>query len=448
MGGAIYKDNAAIQYEERNIYLNSIQTLGRLEPTRPITIHQKALFLFWLSIIFLCVTLKSKRYILKWRDKWKAKQKEEEEADMAEKEKDNVLISVYSVHKPPSVSRFGRGDATEESSGTRGLFDKLLETDPDQPSFEEFLNKAVLFGAIMLYFWLCDYQHIWPKTHKQYSRDMFVFLFALLVIVAFVYTIRKTPEKLVNRDQTEEWKGWMQVQFVWYHYFDAQEVFNSIRCYIGAYVWMTGFGNFSYFWIKKDYSLFRLLRMMFRLNFLVIMVMAVTNHEFVRYYVCAMHTYWFITVYAMMAVFKRYNDNRYFMAAKFVIYLVINTLIFDIPGASYKVFWPFQFILNVKGNLRYWVYRSTLDHCATWVGMLCAYNYPYIERFLNYLDKKHDNRRADQVALLLKVWITVAFSPGWIEERHNGSKVSCLRTQHNDPAQESNLDCSGLSLPH
>lgn len=57
----------------------------RLEPTRPITIHQKALFLFWLSIIFLCVTLKSKRYILKWRDKWKAKQKKEEEADLAEK---------------------------------------------------------------------------------------------------------------------------------------------------------------------------------------------------------------------------------------------------------------------------------------------------------------------------------------------------------------------------
>lgn len=48
--------------------------------------------------------------------------------------------------------------------------------------------------------------------------------------------------------------------------------------------------------------------MMFRLNFLVVMVMAVTNNEFVRYYVCAMHTYWFITVYAMMAVFKRYND--------------------------------------------------------------------------------------------------------------------------------------------
>ena len=47
--------------------------------------------------------------------------------------------------------------------------------------------------------------------------------------------------------------------------------------------------------------------MMFRLNFLVVMVMAVTNHEFVRYYVCAMHTYWFLSVYAMMAVMKSKN---------------------------------------------------------------------------------------------------------------------------------------------
>lgn len=60
-----------------------------------------------------------------------------------------------------SVSRFGRGDATEAGQNNRGIFEKLLETDPDQPSFEDFLAKAVIFGVIMLYFWLCDYQHIW-----------------------------------------------------------------------------------------------------------------------------------------------------------------------------------------------------------------------------------------------------------------------------------------------
>ena len=48
------------------------------------------------------------------------------------------------------------------------------------------------------------------------------------------------------RDQTEEWKGWMQVMFVWYHYFAAKEWYNWIRIYIAAYVWMTGFGTNSF----------------------------------------------------------------------------------------------------------------------------------------------------------------------------------------------------------
>lgn len=50
-------------------------------------------------------------------------------------------------------------------------------------------------------------------------------------------------EFCLSRDQTEEWKGWMQVMFVWYHYFAAKEWYNWIRVYIACYVWMTGFGE-------------------------------------------------------------------------------------------------------------------------------------------------------------------------------------------------------------
>lgn len=57
----------------------------RVEPTHPITIHQKALFCLWLSIIFLWVMLKTKRYILKWRDKRKANEEEDKEAEGDEK---------------------------------------------------------------------------------------------------------------------------------------------------------------------------------------------------------------------------------------------------------------------------------------------------------------------------------------------------------------------------
>ena len=39
----------------------------------------------------------------------------------------------------------------------------------------------------------------------------------------------------------------MQFQFLLYHYFNTKEVYNLIRVYIGAYVFLTGFGNFRYF---------------------------------------------------------------------------------------------------------------------------------------------------------------------------------------------------------
>lgn len=42
-----------------------------------------------------------------------------------------------------------------------------------------------------------------------------------------------------------------------YHYFEAKEFYNAIRVFIAAYVWMTGFGNFSYYYIRKDFSLGR-----------------------------------------------------------------------------------------------------------------------------------------------------------------------------------------------
>jgi len=44
------------------------------------------------------------------------------------------------------------------------------------------------------------------------------------------------------------------VLFLLYHYFAAGEMYNAIRVYIAAYVWMTGFGNFLYYYKTQDFG--------------------------------------------------------------------------------------------------------------------------------------------------------------------------------------------------
>lgn len=94
---------------------------------------------------------------------------------------------------------------------------------------------------------------------QHYVRDTFLFLFVVLTLVAAgasAKPVSRGPVAL-NRQQTEEWKGWMQVLFLLYHYYAAKEIYNAIRVFIAAYVWMTGYGNFSYYYKTSDYGLGR-----------------------------------------------------------------------------------------------------------------------------------------------------------------------------------------------
>jgi hypothetical protein len=43
---------------------------------------------------------------------------------------------------------------------------------------------------------------------------------------------------MLGREQTEEWKGWMQWGFIFYHYYRVYYVYNEIRVFVSAYVWM------------------------------------------------------------------------------------------------------------------------------------------------------------------------------------------------------------------
>uniref|UniRef100_A0A8I5N5C1 N-acetylneuraminate (7)9-O-acetyltransferase n=1 Tax=Papio anubis TaxID=9555 RepID=A0A8I5N5C1_PAPAN len=127
-------------------------------------------------------------------------------------------------------------------------------------SLEILLQSFCKLGLIMAYFYMCDRANLFMKENKFYTHSSFFIPIIYILVLGVFYNENTKETKVLNREQTDEWKGWMQLVILIYHISGASTflpVYMHIRVLVAAYLFQTGYGHFSYFWIKGDFGIHR-----------------------------------------------------------------------------------------------------------------------------------------------------------------------------------------------
>lgn len=237
----------------------------------------------------------------------------------------------------------------------------------------------------LLYSFTCDRTNVFAKGNKYFLVSEFWGLTLIALLLGSVTTKRildpKKPQGQVqqatflNRFQTDEWKGWMQVIILIYHITGASKnlpIYKAIRIMVAAYLFMTGYGHATFFVSKGDFSFKRFVSVMCRLNLLTIGLAYVMNTNYLFYYFSPLVSFWFCIIWLTFRILPQFNSKLVPSLVKVSLSGVVSYCLIALPGFLELVFWFLGTFLRISWDLREWRFRVLLDIWAVHFGMVVS----------------------------------------------------------------------------
>ncbi|KAF3707561.1 N-acetylneuraminate 9-O-acetyltransferase [Channa argus] len=276
-------------------------------------------------------------------------------------------------------------------------------------------------GMIMGYFYLCDRADVFMKEQKFYTHSTFFIPLTYIFVLGVFYNENSKETKLLNREQTDEWKGWMQLVILIYHISGASAflpVYMHVRVLVAAYLFQTGYGHFSFFWLKGDFGLYRVCHVLFRLNFLVLVLCVVMDRPYQFYYFVPLVTFWFVIIYTSLAMWPQILQKKANSSAIWhlvVLVKLLGLLLFICffafsQGFFESIFsvWPISKLFELNGSIHEWWFRWKLDRFAVIHGMLFAFIYLVLQKCQVLSEAKGEALFSAKISSLL-LFLSVVF---------------------------------------
>ncbi|KAJ4129022.1 hypothetical protein NW768_007551 [Fusarium equiseti] len=182
-------------------------------------------------------------------------------------------------------------------------------------------------------------------------------------------------EPFLSRNQTEEWKGWMQCFIMIYHWTEASKgsisLYILFRLCVAAYLFQTGYGHTRYFIHTNDFCFARIAAVLLRLNTLACALAYFMNTDYMFYHAAPCASFWFLVVYTTMAIRKQDNSKLQLLLTKVLVSGILVCLVLS----SLFMEWIFSFlqlIFNIHWSPEEWTYHTTLDLYIVYLGIITA----------------------------------------------------------------------------
>lgn len=255
------------------------------------------------------------------------------------------------------------------------------------------VRAAAVLALAILYCFAADRTLIFDRLQKIPSQRMFLQLLALVMLGGLI-TVRRSAntatdtsakvsrtagtQSFLSREQTDEWKGWMQFVILIYHYTGMSSVlwvYRIVRILVASYLFMTGYGHTIYFLKTNNFSLHRLASVLTRLNLLSCLLAYLMRTDYNFYYFPAISSFWFLVVYLTIRIRHQENVVPTMLVLRILVSAVLVQVVIQTSGVLEFLFEFLEKTCKMSVNVPELRFRLSLDSYIVYTGMLAAILY-------------------------------------------------------------------------
>ncbi|UPX16426.1 N-acetylneuraminate 7-O(or 9-O)-acetyltransferase [Ascochyta rabiei] len=271
-----------------------------------------------------------------------------------------------------------------------------------------FLSETLaVFLLAAVYCFIADRTHIFDKIPKEFANVDFRVMLGTAVLVCLMnirnvsLPVRKNMARLsenavrlapfLPRDQSDEFKGWMQIYVLVYAYTGASDImdfYKVFRVFVALYLFLSGYGHATYFLRTNDFSYQRVLGVVLRLNTPPVLLALALDRPYTSYHFAPLVTFWFIIIYLTLRINRSWNECFGLLVFKVVLAALLVTMFSQVQGILEMLATFFNIAFRANVNVDELRYHLCINRYIVFLGVVVSALHIKVHLVLNTSKKQ------------------------------------------------------------